>query len=75
MLLTFKGGSTLNGSVRSFVAAFNTNTAAGMGCLGWTIVGMIQNKGKFSMIGAWEGAIAGLGKSLMQALQLTTNAP
>jgi ammonium transporter, Amt family len=46
--------------VRSFVAAFNTNTAAGMGCLGWTIVGMIQNKGKFSMIGACEGAIAGL---------------
>ena len=55
-----QGGSTLNGSVRSFVAAFNTNTAASFGVMGWVMVDMIRHKGKFSMIGACEGAIAGL---------------
>ena len=42
------------------MAAFNTNTAAGMGVIGWTIVDMIRTKGRFSMIGACEGAISGL---------------
>ena len=35
-----------------------------MGVIGWNIVTMIQTKGKFSMIGACEGAIAGLGKAI-----------
>lgn len=56
----FSGGSALNATMRSMVAAFNTNTAAGFGCLGWVLVDMIRYKGKFSLIGACEGVIAGL---------------
>ena len=56
----FNGGSALNGSVRAMLAAFNTNTAASMGVLGWCMVDYIRHKGKFSLIGACEGAIAGL---------------
>jgi Amt family ammonium transporter len=56
----FNGGSALNGTVRSMLAAFNTNTAASFGVLGWTSVEYIRNKGKFSVVGACSGAIAGL---------------
>lgn len=42
------------------VAAFNTNTAASMGAIGWVMVDFIRTKGRFSVVGACEGAIAGL---------------
>jgi ammonium transporter, Amt family len=42
------------------LAAFNTNTAAGTGVLGWVLVDYIKTGGKFSVVGACEGAIAGL---------------
>jgi Amt family ammonium transporter len=42
------------------IAAFNTNTAACTGVLGWVFVDYIRYKGKFSVVGACEGAIAGL---------------
>jgi len=56
----FNGGSALNASIRSMVAAFNTNTAACTGMLGWVTVDYIKHKGRFSLVGACEGAIAGL---------------
>ena len=56
----FNGGSALNASVRAMLAAFNTNTAAGCGILGWVLVDFIRTKGKFSVVGACSGAIAGL---------------
>lgn len=31
----FNGGSALNASIRSMLAAFNTNTAASTGAIGW----------------------------------------
>ena len=42
------------------VAAFNTNTAASTGAIGWVLVDFIRTKGRFSVVGACEGAIAGL---------------
>lgn len=42
------------------MAVFNTNTAASTGILGWVLVDMVKHKGKFSVVGACEGAIAGL---------------
>lgn len=42
------------------MAAFNTNTAACTGVLGWVLVDYVRYKGKFSVVGACEGAIAGL---------------
>lgn len=42
------------------IAAFNTNTAASTGVLGWVLVDFIRTKGKFSVVGACSGAIAGL---------------
>jgi Amt family ammonium transporter len=42
------------------MAIMNTNVAASTGILGWVLVDMIRNKGKFSLVGACEGAIAGL---------------
>ena len=42
------------------IAAFNTNTAASCGVLGWVLVDYIKNKRRFSVVGACEGAIAGL---------------
>ncbi|EME84787.1 uncharacterized protein MYCFIDRAFT_82875 [Pseudocercospora fijiensis CIRAD86] len=56
----FNGGSTLTSSVRSLYAVFNTNVAASFGIIGWVMVDLIRNKGKFSCVGACEGAIAGL---------------
>ena len=41
-------------------AAFNTNTAASTGAIGWVLVDFIKHKGKFSVVGCCEGAIAGL---------------
>lgn len=56
----FNGGSALNGTIRSMLAAFNTNTAACFGVLGWVSVEYVRTKGKFSVVGACSGAIAGL---------------
>ncbi|PVH88094.1 methylammonium permease 3 [Cadophora sp. DSE1049] len=56
----FNGGSTLSLTVRSIVAAFNTQIAAGFGVIGWSLVVFIRTRGKFSVVGACEGAIAGL---------------
>lgn len=42
------------------LAAFNTNTAACTGVLGSVLVDYIRHRGKFSVVGACEGAIAGL---------------
>lgn len=56
----FNGGSALNASVRAMLAGFNTNTAASFGILGWTLVDYFKNGKKFSIVGACEGAIAGL---------------
>jgi Amt family ammonium transporter len=56
----FNGGSALNASVRAMLAAFNTNTAASTGILGWVMVDYIKSGRRFSVVGACEGAIAGL---------------
>ncbi|KAF2268755.1 ammonium transporter MepA [Lojkania enalia] len=56
----FNGGSALNATIRSVMAAFNTNTAASFGVLGWTLVDFVRTKGHFSVVGACSGAIAGL---------------
>ena len=56
----FNGGSALNASMRAMVAVYNTNTAAATGVIGWTMFGYIRHGRKFSVIGACEGAIAGL---------------
>lgn len=56
----FNGGSALNASLRAMMAAFNTNTAASFGVLGWTLVDYIRTKGHFSVVGACSGAISGL---------------
>jgi len=56
----FNGGSTLSLTVRSIVAAFNTQIAAAFGIMGWSLVFFIRTRGKFSVVGACEGAIAGL---------------
>lgn len=56
----FNGGSALNASVRSMFVCFNTNTAASFGVLGWVAVDYVKHKGKFSVVGACSGAIAGL---------------
>ena len=42
------------------VAIFNTNVAACMGVLGWTLVDYCRNRRRFSAVGACEGALAGL---------------
>jgi Amt family ammonium transporter len=42
------------------MAVFNTNTAACFGVLGWILVDYIRSKGRFSLVGACSGAIAGL---------------
>ena len=42
------------------VAAFNTNAAASTGVLGWVMIDYIRHRGKFSVVGACSGAIAGL---------------
>lgn len=56
----FNGGSALNASVRAMYAAFNTNTAASTGVLGWVAVDYVRHRRRFSVVGACEGAIAGL---------------
>lgn len=56
----FNGGSALNGSVRAMLAAFNTNTAASAGAIGWVLVDYFKHKGRFRVVGACEGVIAGL---------------
>jgi Amt family ammonium transporter len=42
------------------LVVFNTNTAASAGVIGWVLVDYIRHRGKFSVVGACEGAIAGL---------------
>ncbi|KAK5168382.1 uncharacterized protein LTR77_006952 [Saxophila tyrrhenica] len=56
----FNGGSALNASIRGMVAVWNTNLAASTGVLGWSIFHYCFRGRKFSVIGACEGAIAGL---------------
>lgn len=56
----FNGGSTLGVSIRSMLVVFNTNAAASAGVLGWVFVDYIKHKRRFSVVGACEGAIAGL---------------
>ncbi|KAI4599990.1 hypothetical protein KJ359_001091 [Pestalotiopsis sp. 9143b] len=56
----FNGGSALNASIRSMLAAFNTNTAASTGAIGWVAVDYFKHKRRFTVVGACEGAIAGL---------------
>jgi Amt family ammonium transporter len=56
----FNGGSALNATVRAMLAAFNTNTAASTGMIGWVMVDYIRYGRRFSIVGACEGAIAGL---------------
>ena len=56
----FNGGSALNASMRAMVAVWNTNCACCMGILGWQLVTYLKYGRKFSVIGACEGAIAGL---------------
>ncbi len=56
----FNGGSALNASIRAMVAVWNTNCACCMGILGWQLVSYFKHGRKFSVIGACEGAIAGL---------------
>jgi Amt family ammonium transporter len=56
----FNGGSALNATVRAMLAAFNTNTAASTGVLGWVMVDYFKHGKRFSVVGACEGAIAGL---------------
>ncbi|PNS18309.1 Ammonium transporter 1 [Sphaceloma murrayae] len=56
----FNGGSALNASIRAMQAAFNTNIAAAFGIIGWVAVDMVRHKGRFSVVGACEGCIAGL---------------
>jgi ammonium transporter, Amt family len=42
------------------LAAFNTNTAASCGAIGWVLVDYFKHKRRFSVVGACEGVIAGL---------------
>jgi len=56
----FNGGSALGVSVRSLLVIFNTNAAASAGILGWVLVDYVRHKRRFSVVGACEGAIAGL---------------
>lgn len=55
----FNGGSALNASMRAMMAVWNTNCAASMGVLGWSIFTYIKHR-KFTVVGACEGAICGL---------------
>ena len=56
----FNGGSTLGLSVRSLLVLFNTNASAAAGVLGWVTVDYFKHGRRFSVVGACEGAIAGL---------------
>ena len=56
----FNGGSALNASIRAMVAVWNTNCACCMGIIGWQLVSYFKHGRKFTVIGACEGAIAGL---------------
>ncbi|KAL3424074.1 ammonium transporter [Phlyctema vagabunda] len=56
----FNGGSSLNASIRSMYVVFNTNVASSFGILGWVLVDYFMHGKKFSLVGACEGAIAGL---------------
>lgn len=56
----FNGGSTGNGSIRSWYANVNTNIAAASGGLTWMIVDWFRTGGKWSTVGLCLGSIAGL---------------
>lgn len=56
----FNGGSTGNGSIRSWYACVNTNLAAACGGLTWMFVDYFRTGGKWSAVGLCTGAIAGL---------------
>ncbi|KAK9479382.1 ammonium transporter AmtB-like domain-containing protein [Lipomyces japonicus] len=56
----FNGGCNLAATVRATYVIMNTNIAACTGVIGWCVVDMIKYKGRFSIVGACEGCIAGL---------------
>jgi Amt family ammonium transporter len=56
----FNGGSALNASMRAMVAVWNTNIAASMAVIGWTMFHYAFKGRKFTVIGACEAVIAGL---------------
>ncbi|KAK9479381.1 ammonium transporter AmtB-like domain-containing protein [Lipomyces japonicus] len=56
----FNGGSTFNASVRTSYVLFNTNLAAAMGVIGWSLCDYVLYRGRFSLVGACQGCIAGL---------------
>ncbi|KAK9464915.1 ammonium transporter AmtB-like domain-containing protein [Lipomyces arxii] len=56
----FNGGSTLNASVRTSYVLVNTNLAAGAGVMGWSALDYFFYKGRFSVVGACQGMVAGL---------------
>lgn len=55
----FNGGSELHADGRAVNAVFATHLAAAAGVLGWSI-GEVFKHGKFSILGACSGAVAGL---------------
>jgi Amt family ammonium transporter len=55
----FNGGSALGMNIRAIVACFNTNLAASMGGLAWTLLDYRLER-KWSTIGFCSGAISGL---------------
>ncbi|KAK9475687.1 ammonium transporter AmtB-like domain-containing protein [Lipomyces japonicus] len=56
----FNGGSTLNATVRTSYVLFNTNLAAATGVIGWSAMDYILHRGRFSLVGACQGCVAGL---------------
>ncbi|KAK9473370.1 ammonium transporter AmtB-like domain-containing protein [Dipodascopsis tothii] len=56
----FNGGSTLNASVRTSYALFNTNLAAATGVMGFGVVEYWLYKGRLTVTGACRGAVVGL---------------
>ncbi|KAK9319727.1 ammonium transporter AmtB-like domain-containing protein [Lipomyces orientalis] len=56
----FNGGSTLNASVRTSYVLLNTNLAAATGLIGFSALDYVLYRGRFSLVGACQGCIAGL---------------
>ncbi|KAI0597765.1 ammonium transporter AmtB-like domain-containing protein [Biscogniauxia sp. FL1348] len=56
----FNGASTANLSLRSVYVVVNTNLAACGGGLGWQLLELAHNGGKFSILGFCSGIISGL---------------
>ncbi|KAK9324594.1 ammonium transporter AmtB-like domain-containing protein [Lipomyces orientalis] len=56
----FNGGSTLNASVRTSYVLQNTNLAAATGVIGFSTLDYVLYRGRFSLVGACQGCVAGL---------------